>query len=201
MGGEITFNLVNDSRQRNKDKYDIAILKLNNESYNNIKHNFVFIPKTELGINHEDVKLEDYTSIGFPASKSKFNSFKNSFKSTPLIYSSELASYETYEQLKCNASSNIIVHFEKENNIMYQGEQKIIAPDPFGMSGCGLWHIPLQVVSLEQNIKKYLVGIMTEWPIENRHFLIGTRIDHFTEVIRQKYKLNIQKSNKIMVRV
>jgi hypothetical protein len=38
---------------------------------------------------------------------------------------------------------------------------------------------------------------LTEWPIENRKYFIGTRIDLFTEVIRQKYKLNLEKSKTV----
>lgn len=40
---------------------------------------------------------------------------------------------------------------------------------------------------------------MTEWPIKNRKYWIGTRIDVFTEIIRQKYGLGIIQSKIVKV--
>ena len=40
---------------------------------------------------------------------------------------------------------------------------------------------------------------MTEWPKENRKFWIGTRIDVFTEIIRQKYGLGVSQSKIVKV--
>lgn len=195
LGGELIVNSVRNSSLREDDKCDIAIFKLTEETVEKLKNRYKFIPKHELGINQHDVYLPEYLAIGFPATKSKYNSYKDEIKSHPFIYTTLAASQEVYEELRCLRYVNIIVHYEKEKVVDYNTGQTLTGPDPFGMSGCGLWHIPPQIVENGEYIKKNLVGILTEWPVENRNYFIGTRIDLFTEVIRQNYKLNLEKSN------
>ncbi len=41
-----------------------------------------------------------------------------------------------------------------------------------------------------------MVAIITEWPTQyNRKVLISTRIDCVSEIIRQRFNLNFEKSN------
>lgn len=195
LGGDFICNRVANQDERKKDKYDIAIVKLDDVSYNKIKDIFDFIPKEQLGINHMDIQSPQYSVVGFPASKSKFNKFKKSIKSSPFIYSTSPEIDSVYDDLKYNRHFNIIVEFQKENLINHVSKEKAVAPDLYGMSGGGLWFIPIG--QTKNNYKKLLVAIMTDWPTKNRNVMIGTRIDFFTEIIRQKYQLDVPKSSKI----
>jgi len=89
------------------------------------------------------------------------------------------------------------VQFDKENVINYVTKEKAVAPDLYGMSGCGLWFVPLPIGKAANNCIKSLIAIMTDWPTENRNVMVGTRIGFFTEIIRKKYKLDLPKSLKI----
>ena len=199
LGGDLTCNIVANKSERRKDKHDISIIKLDNFTYNKIKDIYDFIPKQQLGINHVDIKSQLYSVVGFPASKSKFNKYKNTIKSSPFIYSTFPEIDSIYGELKYNKQFNIIVEFRKENATNYVTKEKTVAPDLYGMSGGGLWFVPLPVGQTMDNCVKSLVAIMTDWPTENRNVMIGTRIDFFTELIRQKYKLELPKSLKINV--
>lgn len=75
LGGELIVNSVRNSSLREDDKCDIAIFKLTEETVEILKNRYKFIPKHELGINHHDVYLPEYLAIGFPATKSKYNSY------------------------------------------------------------------------------------------------------------------------------
>jgi len=197
LGGELIRNVA--PGDRSGDKIDISILKLNQETIDKIGDKYEFVKKNEIGVNHEFRNLPMYTSVGFPASKSKYNSFKNKIKSTPFIYHTMPGPPEIYNKLNCEMFSNIIVHYDKGKVRDLTTKQLSIGPDPFGISGSVLWFTPFtpaQVVKDKNDyIHKKLVAIMTEWPIENRKFWIGTRIDVITEIIRQKYGLSIEKSN------
>jgi len=197
LGGDFTCNIVANESERKKDKYDIAIIKLEDVTYDKIKDIYDFIPKQQLGINHKDIKSPQYSVVGFPASKSKFNKYKNSIKSIPFIYSTSPEIDSVYRELKYNKLFNLIVQFDKKNVINYVTKEKTVAPDLYGMSGGGLWFVPLPIGKLSNNCIKSLVAIMTDWPTENRNVMIGTRIDFFTEIIRKKYKLDLPKSLKI----
>ena len=124
---------------------------------------------------------------------------KDEIKSKPFLYTTMPAIQEIYEQLKCETFSNVIVHYDKQKVKDYSTGQFLSGPDPFGISGCGLWFTPPQVKAKGEHIDKKLVAIMTEWPKENRKFWIGTRIDVITEVIRQKYDLTIEASKVVRV--
>jgi hypothetical protein len=199
LGGDLTRNQA--PGHRDDDKIDIAIMKLSDETIQKLGNQYDFIKQGELGINHELKNLPMYQSVGFPATKSKFNRYKNELKSKPFLYTTMPAETKLYEELKCEPYSNIIVHYDKNNVKDYKTNQTTTGPDPFGISGSGLWHTPTQVKAEGEKIDKLLVAIMTEWPKENRKYWIGTRIDLFTEIIRQKYNLDIPQSKIVKVNI
>lgn len=197
LGGELTANRAPGSRD--DDKMDIAIMKLSQETVEQIQDTYDFLDYNELGINHEFRPLPMYQSVGFPASMSKYNRYKNALKSKPFLYTTMPAKLEIYEELGCEQYLNIIVHYDKNKVRDYKTNKLQTGPDAYGISGSGLWHTPSQLKGTGERIDKLLVGIMTEWPISNRKFWIGTRIDVFTEIIRQKYGLGIAQSKIIKV--
>jgi hypothetical protein len=193
LGGDLIVNALPAGRHRDKDKIDIAILRLNQETINKLSGKYSFIRQSELGVNHELKLLPMYISVGFPATKSKYNRVKDEIKSKPFIYTTMPASTETYSKLKCDLFTNIIVHYDKKRVKNYKTGLFNTGPDPYGISGSGLWFIPPQLEMPGQDVNKKLVGIATEWS-ENKKYWICTRIDIFTEMIRQRYNLNIPQS-------
>jgi hypothetical protein len=93
------------------------------------------------------------------------------------------------------------VHYDKKKVKDNKTGKIFIGPDPFGISGSGLWFTLPQAKAIGEPIEKKLVAIMTEWPKRNRKYWIGTRIDIITEVIRQKYNLNIEPSKIVRVNI
>ena len=197
LGGDLIRNIPSGSRK--DDRVDISILKLNNETIEKLGNNYQFIEQNELGINHEFKLLPMYQSVGFPATKSKYNPFKNEIKSVPFLYTTMPASKEVYRELDCDINSNVIVHYDKKRVKDYSTGNIIKGPDSYGISGSGLWFTPVQQKIIGKKADKKLVSILTDWPTENRKYWIGTRIDIFTEVIRQKFNLNIEASTVVKV--
>ncbi|MDW9381939.1 hypothetical protein [Chryseobacterium sp. JV558] len=193
LGGEWTFNNLDKNQKRKDDKIDIAILKLDDESVDYIKRQYSFINQNQLGINHEIKNLPYYTAIGFPASKNRFNKYKGELKSSPFIYNTVPADEKKYKDLNCKEYENLILTYEKKRVIDNQTKRKITGPDPYGISGGGVWFVPTQLVNETDIVDKKLVSILTEWSSE-KNIWISTRIDLFTEVIRQKYKLGLPES-------
>jgi hypothetical protein len=199
LGGELIMNSLPDGLERDDDKIDIAIFRLNEETVGYVSKQYEFITYSDIQVNHEIKELPLYSAIGFPASKNKFNKFKNELKSRPFIYTTMPAKIEVYKELGCEPFTNIIVHYDKDNVVDYKTKEHSVGPDAFGISGGGLWYIPSQLVNPGDKIEKKLVGILTEWPVRNRRYWIATRIDIFTEIIRQKYNLNIEQSKVVRV--
>lgn len=197
LGGEWVKNVPESEREN--DKIDAAVLMLNDKTIEKVRENYHFIGLNNIEINHAERKLPMYVSLGFPSSKSKYNPYKNELKSVPFQYVTMCADDSIYKEQGCAKNENLIVHYDKNNVLNYSSGKKTIGPDPYGISGSGLWYIPETEVLKTSNIDKKLVAIMTEWPTNNRKYWIGTRIDVFTEVIRNKYDLNIPKSKLVNV--
>jgi hypothetical protein len=192
LGGDLIWNKAPNSR--NQDRIDIAIHRLCPETIQRIGNKYKFLDSSELGINHGFIQSNMYQSIGFPATMSKFNAYKQAIKSKPFIFNTRPADREIYKQLQCDEKLNIIVVYDKNKIVNYKTGKQQTGPDPYGISGSGLWFIPYQEKSAGEKLEKRLVAIMTEWPIENRKCWIGTRIDVFTELIRIKYRLGLEQS-------
>jgi hypothetical protein len=199
LGGEWITKSLPQGKKREEDKIDVAILKLDNESIEFVKNRYEFLQDNDIQVNHKIIEAPLYSAIGFPASRNKFNKYKNELKSNPFIYITHPASNEIYYQLECNTFLNIIIHYDKQNVFNHKTNQYITGPNPWGISGGGLWYVPSQLVKSGGKIEKKLVGILTEWPIKNRKYWIATKIDIYTEIIRKKYNLKIEQSKQVKI--
>ena len=197
LGGKLVKNVP--ETEREKDKTDAAVMKLDECTIDKIGNAYQFVDFCDIGINHHSKKLPMYLSLGFPASWSKFNSYKNELVSKPFQYITMSADDSVYEKLGCNPNVNLIVHYDKTNVVNYASGEKKTGPDPYGISGSGLWYIPETEALKTSDINKKLVAIMTEWPTKDKRYWIGTKIDVFTEIIRNKFGLDIPKSESIKV--
>ena len=192
LGGKWTVNDPKDKRET--DRIDTAVLKLDEISIEKVKATYEFLDISEVGINHNFELMSEYQLVGFPASQSKYNKSKNEIKSKSFLFTTMPAEKAIYEELKCEDFTNFIVKYHKKKVEDYKTGKLQTGPDLYGISGSGLWYTPEQLRKKGERVEKKLVGIMTEWSTENRKYLIGTRIDLFTECIREKYNLNIEQS-------
>lgn len=190
---ELSINKINIHRK--DDKTDIAILKLFDSTAQTLSGFYNFMDESELGINHQ---LEDsplYLGFGYPTSQTNIHYKTKKITTEPTFFTTKPVELSIYNKLECTLDKNIIVHFNKNKFVNTLTQQLGTAPDLYGMSGGGLWYIPMQTLNPNQSLKKELVGILTEWPIKDRQFVISTRIDVITEMLRNtmNFKLPISK--------
>jgi hypothetical protein len=75
----------------------------------------------------------------------------------------------------------LVVDFDKDQ--VETAEGTVTAPDPYGMSGCGIWYTP--TLFDEPDPKPLLAGIAIEWRREHR-VIVGTRaLLGFAQIARQ----------------
>ncbi len=199
LGGDITTN--NFEGQRENDRIDLCVIKLCEETVDTIKNAYNFLDKSELGVNHIYTEFPMYEIVGFPVTKSKYNKFKKQLKSRPWRFITNPVKEEKYKTLKCNKDFNIALNYDRKRVYNFKKKTTQIGPELYGISGCGLWFTPPKEMLSKGQPEKRLVGIMTEWPTNNRKFLIATKIDIFTEIIRHKYKCAVPKSTILKVNI
>lgn len=193
LGGDY---IINHHYDRQRDTIDTGIIKLDTVTVDKLTPSYAFITKEELGIDHEWKNLPQYVALGYPATKTKYNPFKNSVKTVPFIFITMPAAFKEYAKNKCDPEHQVLVHYDQNAVVSTTTKLKNKGPDSYGMSGCGFWNTTTNGF-IKQNGEKKLVAILTDWP--NKHFWMGTRIDIFTEIVRKKYQLNIPVSTVIKV--
>jgi hypothetical protein len=199
IGGQLITN--NPGISRSLDKLDICILKISEESVERISSHYSFLDSNDLGINHEFKPMPMYELLGYPATKSKFNKFLNRLISRSYQYITMPAIDVTYSDYGCTEWQNVILCYNRKKVKNYSTGQHQIGPKLSGISGCGLWYTPPNALSANTTTTK-LVAIITEWPDKfNRTVLISTRIDVVTEIIRQRFDFNIEKSKILSINI
>lgn len=156
LGGEWTGNIPYDKREN--DRIDTAILKLDEISTEKVKAKYEFLDISDVGINHNFEIMPKYQSVGFPSSQSKYNKFKNETKSKPFLFTTMPAEKDIYEELKCEDFTNFIVHYDKKKIKDYKTDKLQTGPDPFGISGSGLWYTPVQLREKGEKVEKKTCG-------------------------------------------
>jgi len=196
LGGTKLFNQTNN---RENDKQDVGIIKLDDPSVRYLKTLYKFIQKEDLGINHEPVFNPQYVAVGFPATKSKYNAYKNALKSVPFNYITHPVKPQNPIKVDFNPVSQLLIHYDKNAARNYQSGLRTQGPEPHGMSGCGFWYLPVSgFVSGNKEIK--LISILTDWR-SGKNCWVGAKIDLFTEIVRQSYHLDIPASIMIQVNI
>lgn len=191
----------NPLHSREKDKLDVCILKLCEDTVKEVKKAYKFLDSSELGINHKFMPYPMYEFVGFPATKSKFDKYRKRLKSVPYHYITMPAEEDVYNKMGCHTGFNVVVKYDKKKVYNHSKNETQIGPELYGISGCGLWFTPPENIITKAEPKKELVGIMTEWPMNHRKYLIATRIDVISEIIRQRFNCDIPKSQMLKLNI
>lgn len=128
--------------------------------------------------NHKESRISKYFIYGFPANKIKIIDKTKSIKQYPFKYFTRGYSVSPHaKNAKFNPKFNLLLEFHKKKIIDMRTGNRQTAPDPYGISGCGLW--------LLDGLKYRLVGIMTEWkaPTDKIPAFMATKIDYVLDAI------------------
>ena len=175
LGGE--WHRVDPTVAREEDKIDLAFLHLDDVTVSSFREEgYDFLEETLIGLKH---KLKDYSCyliIGFPASKSKYNKYKNTISEQRLVYVTKTISPSDWPKELYYKNRNICL-VRREKAVNQQTDQECQLPDPRGISGGGLWFLD----DLHGSYK--LVGIMIEY---TKTIYVATKIDLFIKAIAER---------------
>jgi len=197
LSGKLFFSGLPLSGDRHDDKIDIGVLQIMDMALvDRIKNSFRFLTIDDLLLNHKPRLQAQYLSVGFPVNKTilrrtedgnHFKAYANPYKTIELInYNFEKRGFNSLYNKAFAYDGKIVSDQIKEAH--QSGSKK-------GISGSGLW-------TLDNNSKKdhgKLIGVVIEIVESTDPAMIVTTIDLIIEVMRQKFDLNIAKSNSINV--
>ena len=181
--GHISLLKVTESPEN--DRADISVCKLTKESVEDLEQKYNFLSFENIELNHKLSASNNYIILGYPLTKTKKNTKKRTIKSTPLKLSTKaILDSRRYKKINRNIKINILLDFRRYNLYNYL-KQRMIAPKPTGISGCGLWYY------INGNFK--LIGMMTEW-VSEEAVLVATKIDVLINMIRFRFDSTLPKS-------
>ncbi len=125
------------------------------------------------------LERSEHLLVGYPCSKQP-RSVGGTVFARPMDLRCLSLPPSDYEKAGYNPYTSILVRFDKEN--VWQDGRRVRAPDPYGMSGGGLWVVRDTFGSVLPAPK--LAGVAIEWHRKNRRIL-ATRVRPALEVIVQ----------------
>ena len=158
-------------------EHDLVLLKLSPEQVK------LFAKYRPLGVhfvgNHVDASQCKYAQfIGFPETKNRKRHGQIDTKG--LIYSNGCSVTEV-------SVTKIRLAFERRHSVTTGSHEVLTAPHPHGMSGGGIFGVPVDLTALTHGFKPKLIGISTDWPKEGEVF--GTNIALVMAMIRDNYNV------------
>lgn len=178
---------LEEGQNREDDKIDLAVVKLATHVVIEISSIFEFLSLDRIDINHNISNLNDYCLYGFPNIWTEKIVENQEFKSMPLFLRTQLNIEQKRTVPKYVKNSKLIVEYGGSPN----------HPVAKGLSGSGLWFLPQNSDGIEDIS---LVGILTDC-FEYDKVITATRIDILTEILRQRFGVNIEKSKIIKVNI
>ena len=188
IGGQYYFTELPESGKRDDDPLDMAIVQLTTDCANDLKaRGYLFITYDYINSNYFTENGDRLLVAGYPGSGTKVNThFRNVIAkpfyllTSPYLGNISLDGFNTEYNIAAKYSRGKI--FNSRNGEVQKG------PMPHGISGSGLWHINQG----EDGKQEYfLVGILSTY-IQKRNIIIGTKIDLFVDLIRQKFDSTIK---------
>lgn len=161
---------INSGRHRND---DFAIVVLEEEMLEQLS-DVIFMPVERFNLGVIDKEQTMYFAFGYPSSKHKNKppDVKNDIRKVyPFIYCSPKDEQFGYEESGVSEETHIAVSFDKENSKI--SKRLVMPPDPFGMSGGGLWMV--QDVFSDNKNDVLLSGLLIEY-IKSKKVILAVRM-------------------------
>jgi len=150
---------------------------------------YAFLPIEFWGINHALRHREiepHYLVLGYPSTKTRSEVIGRTVNPRPYGFWTRLYGQE---EMGCDPLTQLALRFVP-NKIHHEAKGFMQAPKLDGMSGCGIWDT--------SGKHPVLVGLLTD---QQPMSLIGTRIDAFSEVVREALDITIPRSSRLGVSI
>jgi hypothetical protein len=145
------------------EKIDVGMVKLNDESVEVCLRNHKFIPQTQI-LNNSGIKQPaDYFVAGFPNSKVQTQHRAKKIEKDLAPFLMQSRTLEYYQKLVFHPNESLLLRFDKRRSTIWGSGEMSMAPNPKGMSGCGVWYIPDYFVQNLENITSMLSSIFIEY--------------------------------------
>lgn len=188
LNGGVGGNALSPNSSRQDDKYDVAYIRLSDETQHQLHASFV-------PLNRKYVDLEGYVEPGTPCSiggypLTRARRTETTYQSETYSYVGIAANHATYSRLGYDPAIHIIIQYRIKKAVFYEGD-RTQPPHPRGLSGGGIFQLqPSNFQDLERSPRK-LIGSMHTY-IKRENCFIGTRTPGHLLMIQARFPEEIQ---------
>lgn len=197
--GNLLYHLNGDLKLSNpnsceKDRLDIAILELERGLANDLAVAFKFYDLIKFNPDHPHYNDARYLVVGTPLTRHKLKLSNKKIINYPFIFLTKpIDSETTYDGLGVRTYSHLLVDYTKRRIQNSSTRNYQMGPQPVGLSGCGIWTISRFLRFSSSDFSFYPSGILIEYDA-NYHSIISTRMRIITEILRQGFNVEIQRT-------
>lgn len=165
-----------------KDKHtDLAYIILEDVVGKALEEAYSFIPISMIKPFHQMEEQGRYIVIGYPVKNIRTEGkIVYAGSSTYLLQGSK---DEAYEFHKLSKELHLVLNFAGKGIELTGNNKKKRDPEPYGISGCGLWLITAIPNNERVEFNYRLIGIMTQFRKVKYHVLVGNRVELLMEAL------------------
>lgn len=176
---------------RRDDKIDIGIVRLSEDCSIKIGKRFRFLTESDIDLLHIELESHQYMFLGYPIETTIIDRQEMSIIPTPLLVRTKILGHKLLVNLpKYEKGTKWILDFDRGKQINISKQIEEFAPDPHGVSGSGLWSIPVNPGLPVESTNMKLVGILTDYFAGGDKVVCATNIRLFIDAIK-KYEKEI----------
>lgn len=186
--GVLVVTEIPNGGEREDDKIDLGIVKLTEDCAREIEKRFRFLTITDIDLEHVELKSHQYMFCGYPVETTVVKNMEMIINPIPLKVRTKIVRKEFKKVPTYTAGSKWILGFDRSRQINISKQQVESPPHPKGVSGAGLWSIPVNPNIPIEDTDLKLVGIMTDYFEQGDHVVCATNILLVLEVIKKWLK-------------
>lgn len=169
---------------REDDEIDLGIVKLTEDCSKEIEKRFRFLAITDIDFEHIELESHQYMFCGYPVETTKVEEMKANpipLKVRTKIVKKKFQTVPTYV-----VGSKWILDFDRSRQFNISKHEIESPPHPKGVSGAGLWSIPVNLNIPFEETEMKLIGIMTDYFEMGDHAVCATNINIVMQAIKNK---------------
>ncbi len=154
---------------------DVGYIKLAPKIVPLLNQFYRFIPLKQMMHDDKSLLEANYCIFGYPVVNQK--KVGDEMKTYGSAYFTKPVKDKVFDYYGLNAYSHYVFEFKGKAINTINNQQEKIKTEHYGLSGCGVWYIDIQLKKKKLCSSAHLIGIMTEFRKGKYECLIGNRLE------------------------
>lgn len=171
---------------------DLAFIELEKNLGELLARSYDFLPVEKIEYGHAPSKKDKYMASGYPERNIRIDEATHSIITGSSHFLLTISEEKRYKFYRLDPKENFLLNFEGGGTDLESGERIRRLDDPYGISGCGLWHLHPFISEGKLLMDYSLVGIMYMVKRDKYQVLIANRIEIVVQGLNDRYGLALR---------